>query len=116
MLKITGSKKAITIINETVIFFPKEVKEYLINNAWFICSFDDAWAYTFDSDDLRNRKLIFLSDELFVQSKKQIIYTIAHEIGHVFLGHRNSIYEDQSHNEVNIQEKAAHEFAKSYIN
>lgn len=115
MLKVTGNKQAKKIINETLSFFPQDIYEYVDENVWFICSFDDAWAYTFDSSDLRGSKLIFLSDALLAQGKKQIMHTIAHEIGHVVLGHKNSIYKAQAHHEVNTQEKEAHNFAKRYL-
>jgi len=116
MLKITGSKIAKKIINETMLHFPENITEYIYKNVWFICSFDDAWAFTFDANDLRGRKLIFLSDQLFEQDQKQMMYTIAHEVGHVILGHRNAIYKDQSKHEINLQEKEAHKFAKRYLN
>lgn len=115
MLKLTGSNYARKIIREVLSIFPHDIYKHIDENVWFICSFDDAWAYTFDSGDLRGRKLIFLSDELLARDKKQIMYTIAHEIGHVVLGHKNSIYKNQTHHEVKTQEKEAHSFAKRYL-
>lgn len=66
-------------------------------------------------NDLKNQHLIFLSDDLFRESPNQIRYTIVHEIGHVILGHRNSILERQSKVEIRIQEKEADDFAKQFL-
>ena len=81
----------------------------------FFASLEDAWAFTFTGNDLKNNYLIFLSDELMFQNKDQIKYTIAHEIGHVILGHRNSVLEKQSKKEIKKQEKEADVFAKKYL-
>lgn len=59
--------------------------------------------------------MIFLSDELFRYDKNQIMYTIAHKVGHVILGHRNSVFEKQSRKEINRQEKEADIFASRFI-
>ena len=72
---------------------------------------EDAWAFTFTGNDLKNKHLIFLSDELMFQDSRQIKHTIAHEIGHVILGHRNSVLEKQDKEEIKEQEKEADEFA-----
>ncbi len=64
---------------------------------------------------LKDQHLIFLSDELFMHGEDQIRYTIAHEIGHVILGHRNSVMEKQSKSEIYAQEKEADKFARKYI-
>ncbi len=50
-----------------------------------------------------------------MHDEEQIRYTIAHEIGHVLLGHRNSIIEKQSKAEISNQEREADEFARKYI-
>ena len=78
-------------------------------------SMDDAYAFTFTGNDLKNQHLIFLSDDLLYQNISQIHYTIAHEIGHVILGHRNSTLSNQSKKEIKMQEKEADDFAKKYI-
>lgn len=75
---------------------------------------EDAYGYTFTGNDLKDQHLIFLSDELLFQDKNQIQHTIAHEIGHVVLKHRNSVLEQQAKEEIRMQEKQADEFAKSF--
>ena len=50
-----------------------------------------------------------------MQSENQIKYTIAHEIGHVFLGHNNSTSYIQSKKEIKKQEFEADNFAKKYL-
>ena len=94
---------------------PKNIINYVTSNCWFFASMEDAWAFTFTGNDLKNQHLIFLSDELLFQNQYQISYTIAHEIGHVILGHRNSVLENQSKEEIKKQEKEADIFAKKYI-
>ena len=76
---------------------------------------EDAYGFTFTGNDLKNQHLIFLSDELFRESKEQISRTIAHEIGHVILNHRNSTLTSQTKEEIRKQEKEADAFAKEYI-
>jgi len=76
---------------------------------------EDAWAFTFTGNDLKEKHLIFLSDDLLSQDTGQIQYSIAHEIGHVMLRHRNSVLERQTKQEVRRQEKEADNFAKQFI-
>ena len=63
----------------------------------------------------KDEYVIFLSDELLKEPAAQIHYTIAHEIGHVILGHKNSIGRLQSKSEIRKQEKEAHNFVKKYL-
>lgn len=72
---------------------------------------DDAWAYTFTGNDLKNQHLVFLSDDLLREEPNQIMHSIAHEIGHVMLKHRNSISIQQSKDEIKKQESEAQVFA-----
>src|SRR5438105_875175 len=101
---------------ETLSRMPQDIIDYITDNCWFFGSMDDAWAFTFTGNDLKDHHLVFLSDELLVQDDAQIHYTIAHEIGHVVLGHRNSTLVHQSKNEIQKQEKEAHTFATKYTN
>lgn len=78
-------------------------------------SMDDAFAYTFIGNDLKDQYLIFLGDDLLSQHAGQIRYSIAHEIGHVILGHENSVMRRQTKGEIAKQEKEADEFAKRYV-
>ena len=89
---IAGNKEVKRLVSEAISLFPKELVNYIIKNIWFAASFDDAWAFTFDGNDLKGKHLIFLSDDLLAQSRYQIFHSIAHEISHVVLGHRNTIY------------------------
>lgn len=76
---------------------------------------EEAWAFTFTGNDLKDQHLIFLSDELLHQHAGQIRYSIAHEIGHVILNHRNPVLEQQTKQETRKQEKEADLFAKQFI-
>lgn len=95
--------------------FPEEVIKYIIKNCWFLSSDPEAWAYTFTGSDLKDKHLIFLSDELLQEDISQIQFTIAHEIGHVILGHKNSINYRQTKEEISKQEREADEFAHKYL-
>src|SRR3989344_8329486 len=77
---IAGSKEVKRLVSEAISLFPKELVNYIIKNIWFAASFDDAWAFTFDGNDLKGKHLIFLSDDLLAQSRYQIFHSIAHEI------------------------------------
>ncbi len=114
--KLIGSPFMKKMVTKTLKFFPDEIVDFVTKNCWIVSSFEDGWAFTLRGDELkRNEYLIFLSDELLRENKSQIIWTIAHEIGHVILGHRNSIGEVQSKSEIRKQEKEADEFIKKYL-
>jgi Zn-dependent protease with chaperone function len=113
--KLIGTPMVKAAVCEVVALFPAEIQEYLISHVWFFSSSDDAWAYTFKGSDFAEEHLIFLSDSLFSESDSQIKYTIAHEIGHVILGHKNSIGVEQTQSEIDQQEKEADQFAKKYL-
>lgn len=113
--KLVGNKNMKMSVCETLLRMPPNIIEFVTKNCWFFASMDDAWAFTFTGNDLKNKHLIFLSDELLFQSNEEIQYTIAHEIGHVILGHRNSVLEKQSKEEIKKQESQAHDFAKKYL-
>ena len=112
--KVIGNSRVKHFVYETLTKFPNDIASFIAQNCWFMGSFDDAYAYAFTGNDLKNQHLIFLSDDLFNQSKEQIHFTIAHEIGHVMLGHKNSVEYKQSKEEITRQEKEADAFANSY--
>ncbi len=113
--KLVGNKRMRYHVAEVLSKLPDTIVIYITQYCWFMASMDDAWAFTFTGDDLIDQHLIFLSDELLSQTHEQIHYTIAHEIGHVILGHRNSVLIKQTKKEVGKQEKEAHDFAIQYF-
>ena len=113
--KLVGNRRMKINVCETLAKMPDEIIDYITSNCWFFASMEDAWAFTFTGNDLKNQHLIFLSDELMFQEKTQINYTIAHEIGHVILKHRNSVLEKQPKEEIKKQEDEADSFAKKYL-
>jgi hypothetical protein len=114
--KLQGSKFMKSMVIKTLQFFPTEIINFITENCWFVSSFEDGWAFTLRGDELKkNEFLIFLSDELLAEDEKQIMWTIAHEIGHVILGHKNSIGAVQSKSEIKKQEDEADNFAKKYL-
>jgi len=113
--KLVGTKEMKQYVCEVVALMEDEIIEYVTSNCWFFGSMDDSLAFTFTGNDLKDKHLIFLSDELFMHDEEQIRYTIAHETGHVILGHRNSILERQSKAEIYNQESEADKFARKYI-
>lgn len=112
--KLIGSHFMRNMVIRTLSKMSGEIVDTITKNCWFVSSMDDAWAFTFTGNDLKNKHLIFLSEDLLSQGLKQIRYSIAHEIGHVILGHRNSIAEIQTRDEIRKQEKEADEFARSF--
>ena len=113
--KLHGSGAMKWAVCRTLVKMPEEVINHIASDCWFLASTPDAFAFTFSGDDIAGKHLIVLSDDLFVQSDEQIAYTIAHEIGHVILGHRNAIMAPQSKREIAKQEREAHEFALRYL-
>lgn len=112
--KLGGTKQMQYFVISVLNNMPDKIAKYVSMNTWFLGSFDEAWAFTFTGNDLKDKHLIFISDDLLIQPAHQIRYTIAHEIGHVILKHRNSFFEKQTKIEIKKQEKEADEFAKKY--
>lgn len=113
--KLVGNAKMKWYVAFVLSRMPDEIIQYVTENAWFMASMDDAWAFTFSGSDLQNKHLIFLSDELLAEKPSQIHWTIAHEIGHVMLGHKNRFFDKFSPEKVMQQEDEADAFAKRYI-
>jgi hypothetical protein len=113
--KLVGTAFMKKSVCETLFRMPQEIIDYITKNCWFFASMEDAWAFTFTGNDLKDQHLIFLSDDLLNQHPEQIEFSIAHEIGHVMLGHRNSTLERQTKQEVRRQEKEADNFAEKFI-
>jgi hypothetical protein len=113
--KLFGTRTMKKYVCRTLAKFPPDVIDHITSDCWFLGSTTDAWAYTFRGDEVADKHLIILADSLWDQLEEDIIYTIAHEIGHVALGHRNAILEPQTKRETAIQEKEAREFALKYI-
>lgn len=113
--KLVGNAQMKRHVCEAVALMPKEIVNFVTKNCWFLGSTEDAWAFTFTGNDLKDHNLIFISDELLLQTDEQIRYTIAHEIGHVMLNHRNSTLVKQSRQEIRRQEQEADLFAKKYV-
>lgn len=114
--KLQGNKFMQSIVIKTLQFFPEEIINFITANVWFVGSFEDGWAFTLKGDELKKDEyLVFLSDELLQENERQIIWTIAHEIGHVILGHKNSIGKLQTKSEIKKQEKDANKFAEKYL-
>lgn len=113
--KLVGDFPITRYVCEVVAEMPEELIKLITSKCWFLSSIEDASAYTFKGNDLKDQYLILMSDHLLKQNKNNIKYTIAHEIGHVVLDHRNSINYKQTMDEINWQEKEADEFAKRFI-
>jgi len=113
--KLIGKLYMREMVCKTILLLPPDLIKAVTSSVWFISSQEDAWALTFRGSDLKERHLIFLSDELLSQPEAQIMYTIIHEIGHVILNHKNSIGFTQTQSEIRRQEREADQFAKSYL-
>lgn len=113
--KLVGNKSMKYYVCETLSEMPRYIVDYVTSKCWFFASMEDSFGFTFTGNDLKNQHLIFFSDELLKQGEEQIHYTIAHEIGHVILKHRNSTFVRQEKFEISRQEREADEFARKYI-
>ena len=113
--RLVGNLYMREIVCKVLLFLPSEMIAQICATVWFISSPEDAWAFTFRGSEIKNRSLIFISDELLQQNESQITYTILHEIGHVVLHHRNSIGSQQTETEIKQQEVAADRFAKKLL-
>ena len=114
--RLQGNSKMKKMVVKTLKFFPDSIIHHIIDKVWFVSSMEDSWAFAIRGDELSpDEHLIFLSDELLNESDSQIMWTIAHEIGHVILGHKNSIGKVQSKKEIKKQEDEADKFARKYL-
>lgn len=114
--RLQGSQRMKKIVCDTVAIFPEEIIKHVVNKCWFVSSFEESWAFVLRGDELnKDEHLIFLSDDLLQQDVDQIRWTIAHEIGHVILEHKNAILERQSKADIKKQEREADEFANRYL-
>jgi len=112
--KLVGTVFLKRCVCQTLAQMPDEIINFVTKNCWFMGSMKDAFAYTFTGNDLKNQHLIFLSDDLLNQNLEQIQFSIAHEVGHVILKHRNSTVVKQTKQEIRQQEKAADAFAEQF--
>ena len=112
--KLVGSKFMKLSVCRTLTKMPDEIVEFVTGNCWFLGSMEDAYAFTFTGNDLKNQHLIFLSDDLLNQEEEQVEFSIAHEIGHVMLKHRNSTLVKQTKEEIKKQESEADLFAQQH--
>jgi hypothetical protein len=109
--KLIGTNYMKKVVCRTILLLPHNLIDFVTKKVWFVGSFEDGWAFTLKGSEIgRGEYLIFLSDELIGAGEENMQYTILHEIGHVILGHRNSIGEVQSKAEVRLQERQADEF------
>lgn len=113
--KLVGNKLMKNSVCQTLSEMSEQIIKFVTKNCWFISSMDDAYGFAFTGNDLKDQHMIFLSDELFGQDGNQIRYTIAHEIGHVVLKHRNSTLVRQTKEEIKRQEKEADEFVRTNL-
>lgn len=116
--KLIGSKKMQRLVAETLLRLPINIQSFVTKNVWFVSSYEDSWGFVLKIDEIssKGKYVIFLGDELYEQDSGTQHYEIAHEIGHVMLGHRNAILKPQSKEEVDKQETEAHKFALKYLN
>lgn len=103
------------LVCEVVQVFPDKIQRQITKHCWFVSSFDDALGFVLRGDEIGSDHIIFLSDELLNEDEGRQYYTIVHEIGHVILGHKNSIGLVQTKAEIDKQEKEADDFVKKYV-
>lgn len=114
--KLIGTVFMKRIVAKALQNLPDKISKKVTKTTWFVSSFRDGWAFTLRHNDLKKGEfLVFLSDELLREDERQIIWTITHEIGHIILGHKNSIGKAQTKAEVRKQEKEADKFARKFL-
>jgi hypothetical protein len=113
--KLIGNLFMREIVCKTLLLLPSQTIQEVCKTVWFVSSPEDSWAFTFRGSEIKDRSLIFLSDELLRQDERQITYTLLHEVGHVVLRHRNSIGYRQTQSEIKRQEQEADRFAEAYL-
>lgn len=114
--RLIGNTYMERTVCRTVSLLPTELIKFVTRYCWFISSFEDGWAFVLKASELKKGEfLIFLSDGLLDAGEEQMRSTILHEIGHVVLGHRNSIGKVQTKAEIKRQEREADKFIEEYL-
>ncbi len=113
--KLHVNRRLKKYVLRTVAKLSDDLIRKVTRDTWILGSVEDAWAYVFHGDELKGKHLIIVSDSLLDQPEQDIEWTIMHEIGHVILGHRNSILVTQSRSEIRRQEREANSFAQKYL-
>jgi hypothetical protein len=57
--KLIGSSKMKLHVCEVVSQMPEKIIKTVTQTCWFMASMDDAWAFTFTGNDLRDNHLVF---------------------------------------------------------
>lgn len=113
--KLVGKAAMKHHVAEVLAEMSPDIISFVTKEVWFVTSFDDAWAFTFTGNDFENKYVIFLSDDLMHENVQQIRWTIAHEIGHVVLGHKNRFLEKFGREKTHEQERDADAFAEQFV-
>ncbi|HSD98129.1 MAG TPA: ImmA/IrrE family metallo-endopeptidase [Patescibacteria group bacterium] len=112
--RLVGTKRLKEEVCIVTSRLPDEMQKYITKYVWFVGSMEDAWGFVFTGNDLLDQHLIFLSDDLLNQDEEQIHWSIAHEIGHVILKHKNNIFVKQTKQAIQRQENEADQFAAQF--
>jgi hypothetical protein len=57
--KLVGTAFMKRCVCQTLAKMPDKIIDFVTKNCWFFGSMDDAWAFTFTGNDLKDRHLIF---------------------------------------------------------
>jgi len=92
---------------------PLGVVDFLSENVIFISDSEYNWAWSLNRSDFSKigRGIIFLSDEIFRKTKKEMEFTISHEIAHQYLRHKSPIFNMLPEKVTERQEKEADRLA-----
>ena len=104
------------IIARALSKLPKDVVDWTADNAMFVSSSDQYWAFTLFVDEFKHKKgFIFLSECLINTTEEKQLFTIAHEIAHLRLNHKSPILSKLTVDESRKQEKDANSLAAKWI-
>ena len=68
--KLVDTKLMKIYVCQVLSKMPKSIITRVTRTCWFLLSKEDAWAFTFTGNDLKNQHLIFLSDDLLNEERE----------------------------------------------
>lgn len=110
---IDGTNRFKNLIRKAFECLPQEIVDFCEENIYFLSPARENRACAFDAKSLKDKWIIVVDSSELAKSDEEIISTIIHEIGHVYLNHRWN--PNKSEVTGDTEEKAANNFQKKYF-
>jgi len=105
---IDGSDELEMYVYEVLYFLPKNIRNFVTSNCMFVSDSPDEQAWHLSIEDIKKMgriHIIFINIDLFKRDRKEIYWSILHEIGHSYLNHPTPMINDLTQEQADEQEK-----------